>query len=80
MGYVFGQPVDSFYMRCFTPAEHLNRFKDYVTTLGPFVDIWEVGNEINGEWLFWQYETLFAESVGEFHVPVRRCHQDDRDL
>jgi hypothetical protein len=52
VGYVFGQPVDSFYMRCFTPAEHLNRFKDYVTTLGHYVDIWEVGNEINGEWLF----------------------------
>ena len=52
MGYVFGQPVDSFYMKCFTPAEHLNRFKTYVTTLAPFVDIWEVGNEINGEWLF----------------------------
>jgi len=52
VGYVFGQPVDSFYMRCFTPAEHLDRFKDYVTTLGPLVDIWEVGNEINGEWLF----------------------------
>ena len=52
VGYVLGQPVDSFYMKCFTPAEHLNRFKDYVTTLGTFVDIWEVGNEINGEWLF----------------------------
>jgi hypothetical protein len=39
-------------MRCFTPAEHLDRFKDYVTTLGSLVDIWEVGNEINGEWLF----------------------------
>jgi len=52
IGYVFGQPVDSFYMRCFTPAEHLARFKDYVTTLGSVVDIWEVGNEINGEWLF----------------------------
>lgn len=52
VGYVFGQPVDSFYMRCFTPSEYLNRFKNYVTTLGPSVDIWEVGNEINGEWLF----------------------------
>ena len=39
-------------MKCFTPAEHLARFKDYVTTLGSSVDIWEVGNEINGEWLF----------------------------
>jgi len=52
VGFVFGQPVDSFYMKCFTPTEHLRRFKDYVTTLGPFIDIWEVGNEINGEWLF----------------------------
>jgi hypothetical protein len=52
VGYVLGQPVDSFYMRCFTPAEHLSRFKDYVTTLGTLVDFWEVGNEINGEWLF----------------------------
>ena len=51
-GYVLGQPVDSFYMHCFTPAEHLARFKDYVDTLGSTVDIWEVGNEINGEWLF----------------------------
>jgi len=52
VGYVFAQPVDSSYMKCFTPAEHLNRFKDYVTTLGKAVDIWEVGNEINGEWLY----------------------------
>jgi hypothetical protein len=52
VGYIFGQPVDSFYMRCFTPAEHRNRFRDYVTTMDTFVDIWEVGNEINGEWLF----------------------------
>lgn len=52
VGYVLGQPVDSSYMRCFTPAEHLDRFKDYVGTLRNVVDIWEVGNEINGEWLF----------------------------
>jgi hypothetical protein len=52
VGYVMGEPVDSFYMKCFTPAEHLSRFKDYVTALGKVVDIWEVGNEINGEWLF----------------------------
>src|ERR1039457_5855746 len=38
VGYVFGQPVDSFYMKCFTPTEHLVRFKDYVTTLSPFVE------------------------------------------
>jgi hypothetical protein len=65
-GYVFGQPVDSFYMRCFTPAEHLARFKDYVDTLGSTVDIWEIGNEINGEWLFGKTKRCTPEaSVSE---------------
>ena len=51
-GYVMAQPVDSFYMKCFSPAEHLARFKEYVSALNSYVDIWEVGNEINGDWLF----------------------------
>jgi hypothetical protein len=71
VGYVFGQPVDSFYMRCFTPAEHLNRFKDYVNTLGAYVDIWEVGNEINGEWLFGPTKGCSPKA------PVRSTSQTD---
>jgi hypothetical protein len=51
-GYVMAEPVDSYYMKCFTREQHLNRFKDYVTTMGNAVDLWEIGNEINGEWLF----------------------------
>lgn len=46
--YVMGEIVDSFYMKCYTVPEYLNRTKDYVDTLGGVVDIWEVGNEING--------------------------------
>jgi hypothetical protein len=52
LSYVMGEIVDSFYMKCYTVPEYLNRTKDYVDTLGDVVDIWEVGNEINGDWTF----------------------------
>ena len=50
--FIMGQPVDSSYMFCFTQADHAARWHDYVNTLGRYVDIWEVGNEINGNWLY----------------------------
>jgi N-terminal glycosyl-hydrolase-114-associated domain len=49
---ILGQPVDSSYMFCFTQADHKARWNDYVNTLGSYVDIWEIGNEINGNWLY----------------------------
>jgi hypothetical protein len=49
---ILGQPVDSSYMFCFTEDDHKARWNDYVTTLGSNVDVWEVGNEINGNWLY----------------------------
>jgi hypothetical protein len=52
VSYVMGEIVDSFYMKCYTVPEYLDRTKDYVDTLGDVVDIWEVGNEINGDWTF----------------------------
>jgi hypothetical protein len=50
--YILGQPVDSSYMFCFTRFDHAARWNDYVNTLGANVDVWEVGNEINGNWLY----------------------------
>ncbi len=52
VSYVMGQPVDSFWMKCFTVSEYLERTKQYVDNLGDIVDIWEIGNEINGDWTF----------------------------
>lgn len=49
--YILGEVVDSSYMFCFTVADHKARWNDYVSTLGSYVDVWEVGNEINGNWL-----------------------------
>ncbi|HTT21347.1 MAG TPA: hypothetical protein VMG82_20630 [Candidatus Sulfotelmatobacter sp.] len=49
--YIFAEVVDSAYEFCFSLADHEVRWKDYVSTLGDYVDVWEVGNEINGNWL-----------------------------
>ena len=49
--YIFAEVIDSAYEFCFSVADHEARWNDYVSTLGDYVDIWEVGNEINGNWL-----------------------------
>ena len=49
-GYVLGEVLDSAYEFCFDVADHTARWNDYVSTLED-VDIWEVGNGINGNWL-----------------------------
>jgi len=49
--YVLAEVLDSAYEFCFDVADHEARWNDYVSTLGDYVDIWEVGNEVNGNWL-----------------------------
>src|SRR5208337_4303623 len=49
--FLLGEVLDSSYQGCFTVATAQARWNDYVSTLGSYVDVWEVGNEINGNWL-----------------------------
>ena len=53
VAYVMACPCDSTYMASYTTVDaYRKRFSDSVAALGPYVDLWEVGNEINGEgWL-----------------------------
>lgn len=51
VAYIMGQPVDSEGMKNYTLEQYKSRFNDYVTGLKAQVDVWEVGNEVNGEWL-----------------------------
>ncbi len=52
VSYVMGELIDSSYMRRFqTIAAVQSWTNSYVNTLGSLVDIWEIGNEINGNWL-----------------------------
>lgn len=50
VAYVVGQPVDSYYMNRYTSVDaYLQRFVEAYAHLSPYVDMWEIANEINGE-------------------------------
>ncbi|SPF46907.1 hypothetical protein SBA1_690004 [Candidatus Sulfotelmatobacter kueseliae] len=49
--FLLGEVLDSSYQGCFTVSTAQARWNDYVSTLGSYVDVWEIGNEINGNWL-----------------------------
>ena len=51
VSYVMGELLDSFYVKRYSVQAYTNRSVEYLSTLGNYVDIWEIGNEINGEWL-----------------------------
>ena len=50
VAYIMAQPVDSFEMNKYKNVEsYKNRFEDSYKDLKDYVDIWEIGNEVNGE-------------------------------
>ncbi|MGZ3690590.1 MAG: hypothetical protein ACXVAX_03755, partial [Pseudobdellovibrio sp.] len=48
---VMGEILDSAYVKSYTATAYSARTTEYLNALGNNVDIWEIGNEINGEWL-----------------------------
>lgn len=48
---VMGEIVDSQSMATLSISAYLSRTSDYLAAFGNVVDIWEVGNEINGNWV-----------------------------
>ncbi|MBI5532557.1 MAG: hypothetical protein HY898_07570 [Deltaproteobacteria bacterium] len=51
VSFVMGEILDSEFVDQVTVAEYSARTAEYLSALGNDVDVWEVGNEINGEWL-----------------------------
>jgi len=51
VSYVMGEILDSYYVKTVTVPGYIERTSQYLNALSDVVDIWEVGNEINGEWL-----------------------------
>lgn len=51
VGYIMGEILDSFPMHKYSVDSYIARAHEYLDTLGDQVDIWEIGNEINGDWL-----------------------------
>jgi hypothetical protein len=48
---IMGEILDSYNVQEYSQEEYEQRTRDYVGAMADEVDIWEVGNEINGEWL-----------------------------
>ncbi|MEO8512755.1 MAG: hypothetical protein ABI543_04295 [Ignavibacteria bacterium] len=48
---IMGELLDSYYVKDYSVAQYRSRTDEYMNTLGTKVDIWEIGNEANGEWL-----------------------------
>jgi hypothetical protein len=51
VGFVMGEILDSQYVKKCPLDDYRKRTKEYLDTLADRVDLWEVGNEINGDWL-----------------------------
>jgi len=49
--YIMGELLDSAFMTNFTVPQYQARVQSYLSALGDSVDIWEIGNEVNGGWL-----------------------------
>ncbi len=76
--FVMGEVLDSGYFpngcgeaRCDT-AQYRARTRALVKALGPYVDIWEIANEINGEWLRPHPEGTAAELEQEAQAIAER--------
>jgi hypothetical protein len=48
---ILGEILDSYYVRGLTLRQYAKRTEQYVGRLGEFIHHWEVGNEVNGDWL-----------------------------
>lgn len=51
VSFIMGEILDSYYMSQYSVPQYVSRTNEYLNVLGDKVDIWEIGNEINGEWL-----------------------------
>ena len=50
VSYIMGELVDSSDMTGYTLQQYHDRTAQYLSALGNLVDIWEIGNEVNGDW------------------------------
>lgn len=66
---IMGEILDSEAMQSMPESVYQKRVNDYVGQLDGYVDIWEIGNEINGSWL--GDSNLRARNVGYAYDAVR---------
>ena len=64
-GYVMGELLDSSDEKAISVTAMQERVRSYLQALAPDVDLWEIGNEVNGNWTG-PYETVAAKLVSTY--------------
>jgi hypothetical protein len=64
---VMGELLDSSQEKAISTEALRSRVQEYTTTLSGLVDIWEIGNEVNGNWTG-PYETVAAKLAESYEV------------
>lgn len=72
VAYVMGQPFDSTAMRAASVSRYRRRTAAFVERFGDRVDVWEIGNELNGSWVG-RPRTIDAKVAAAYDV-VERDH------
>lgn len=71
VAYIMATPVDSYEMKKYSVSSYLKRFKDSYETLSEYTDIWEIGNEVNGENWLGNNPKLISEKVYSAYKYIR---------
>lgn len=64
VSYVMGELLDSYFWRRFNLDNYTSRILSYYAAFPNTVDIWEIGNEVNGEWLGSSSDVIDKIAVG----------------
>ena len=75
---VMAEPVDSYEMNLYEDVDsYKKRFKDSYKYLGKYVDIWEIGNEVNGEEWIKQDNFLVVDKIMVVNdICIRLCSNE----
>ncbi|MGC2237415.1 MAG: hypothetical protein WA584_14730 [Pyrinomonadaceae bacterium] len=71
--YILGLLVDSESFYKYDDKKMRERAQKYADALSDYVDIWEAGNEVNGDWVGWQkgsYENKSADELEQMRMSV----------
>ena len=65
--FIMGELLDSYYVDQYSVEQYINRATEYFNSLGNLVDIWEIGNEVNGDWLG-NRDSVIAKIQGAYDI------------
>ncbi len=72
--FIMGEILDSYYVQAYSVQQYLDRTTEYLNRFENEVDIWEIGNEVNGEWLG-ETDSVIAKIEGAYNIVSDRGRQ-----